>query len=380
LYLIRCHDASEYINPTKSTSMAMIIKSIFCHQVLFVSQLHADLAACFSDAPGFFAMSFLVGLVLDFFVCAIVVMHLFVSVSYHSIIAVFIKMVHLMCFMEQTVSLKISMVIPAYNEEATLEGCLAAIFAQEHPFDEVIVVDNNSTDNTVEIAKKFNVTLIHEPRQGVVYARDTGFDAATGDIIGRIDADTLIEPNWTKQLLETFSDEEITAVTGPVYYHDMPARATGQKADTFIRSSIDKISNKSKFLFGSNMAIRRSAWSVMRDVVCREKAYHEDLDLAIHLVDYDYSIFFDKKLIAGVSSRRIESSPADFRKYMKMYSTTYKSHGIREASVTIPIIVYWSVYPSMKLLRGAYSPETGRISLEKLLLKASEARSNPMGD
>jgi glycosyltransferase involved in cell wall biosynthesis len=279
--------------------------------------------------------------------------------------------------MEQTHNLKLTMVIPAYNEAATIEGCLQAIFAQEHPFDEVILVDNNSSDNTVELAKKFDVTVVTEERQGVVYARDAGFDAATGDIIGRIDADTLLEPNWTIELLRVFQDENVTAVTGPVYYHDMPGRITGQKADTFIRASLDKLSVKAKFLFGSNMAIRKSAWSVMRDVVCHEKAFHEDLDLAIHLVDYEYQILLDKKLVAGVSSRRVESSPADFRKYMKMFTDTYKQHGIREASVTIPIIIYWSVYPSMKLLRGAYNPETGRISLEKLLLGKTDLRKNP---
>lgn len=282
--------------------------------------------------------------------------------------------------MEQKQDLKITMVIPAYNEAATIEGCLTAIFAQQHQFDEVILVDNNSTDNTVELAKKFNVKVIQEDRQGVVYARDAGFDAAAGDIIGRIDADTLLEPNWTLELLRVFENEEITAVTGPVYYHDMPGRVTGQKADTFIRFSLDKLSVKAKFLFGSNMAIRKSAWNVMREVVCHEKAYHEDLDLAIHLVDYEYQIILDKKLIAGVSSRRVESSPADFRKYMKMFSDTYKEHGIREASVTIPILIYWSVYPSMKLLRNAYNPETGRISLEKLLLGKTDLRKNPMED
>ena len=275
---------------------------------------------------------------------------------------------------------RISIVIPAYNEANTITSCLEAIFAQEHPFDEVIVVDNNSTDDTVALAAKFKVRIVNEPRQGVVYARDAGFDASDCDIIGRIDADTLLEANWTTELLRVFADEDIAAVTGPVYYHDMPSRSTGQRVDTFIRSSLDKLSTKAKFLFGSNMAIRKSAWSVMRDVVCHEKAYHEDLDLGIHLADYDYQILLDKKLVAGVSSRRVESSPADFKRYMKMFSTTYKEHDIREASVTVPIIIYWSLYPSMKLLRGAYNAETGRISLEKLLLGGSVARKNPMDE
>lgn len=276
--------------------------------------------------------------------------------------------------------LTIGLVIPAYNEADAIEACLRAALRQSHHFDQIVVVDNNSSDDTVERAEAFpGVKVITEKRQGVTYARDTGFDTIGTDIIGRIDADSLLDPDWAEEVLRIFAENDVAAATGPVYYHDMPAKPTGQKFDAAIRGAIDKLSTKAKFLFGSNMAIRRDAWRIMRDVVCHEPAYHEDLDLAIHLVDYDYNIYFDKKMIAGVSSRRVESSPAEFREYMKMYSATYRGHGIREASVNIPILVFWSLYPSMKLLRGAYDPETGKISLEKLLLKATNPRSHPNG-
>lgn len=282
--------------------------------------------------------------------------------------------------MSQKKTLSIGLVIPAYNESESIASCLEAALSQTHPFDEIIVVDNNSTDNTVEIVKRFDrVKVITEAKQGVTYSRDTGFDAIGSDIIGRIDADSILDPDWVEEVLRIFEDAEIAAATGPVYYHDMPAKPTGQKFDSAIRGAIDKLSTKSKFLFGSNMAVRREAWRTMRDVVCHEPAYHEDLDLAIHLMDYDYNIYFDKKMIAGVSSRRMESSPKEFRRYMKMYSATYRGHGIREASVNIPIIIFWSVYPGAKLIRNAYDPETGKVSLEKLLLKSSGARTNPNG-
>lgn len=282
--------------------------------------------------------------------------------------------------MNSAKSLTIGLVIPAYNESETIAACLEAALNQNHPFDEIIVVDNNSTDDTVAVVKQYEgVTVISEKQQGVTYSRDKGFDTIATDIIGRIDADSLLDPDWTERVLEVFADNEIAAATGPVYYHDMPAKPTGQKFDAVIRGAIDKLSTKSKFLFGSNMAIRREAWRIMRDVVCHDTAYHEDLDLAIHLTDYNYNIYFEKRMIAGVSSRRMESSPSEFRRYMKMYSATYYGHGIREASVTIPIIIFWSLYPSMKLLRGAYDSETGKISLEKLFTKSSSARTNPNG-
>src|ERR1700740_396587 len=101
--------------------------------------------------------------------------------------------------------MKISVIIPVYNEATTLDACLTAIARlRPQPF-EVIVVDNNSTDNSAAIARSYPfVTVISETRQGVVHARSRGFDAASGDIIGRIDADTLVDPDWTKQIESVF--------------------------------------------------------------------------------------------------------------------------------------------------------------------------------
>ncbi|HET6924501.1 MAG TPA: glycosyltransferase family A protein, partial [Candidatus Saccharimonadales bacterium] len=94
---------------------------------------------------------------------------------------------------EMSVSVKaltISLVIPVYNEEDHLDACLRSVMAQRIPFDEIVVVDNNSTDKTLWIARTFpNVRIVRETRQGVVHARSTGFDHARGDIIARIDAD-----------------------------------------------------------------------------------------------------------------------------------------------------------------------------------------------
>ncbi|HEX7964030.1 MAG TPA: glycosyltransferase family A protein, partial [Candidatus Saccharimonadales bacterium] len=91
----------------------------------------------------------------------------------------------------------VSIVIPAYNEERHLAACLEAIRAQSEPPLEVVVVDNNSTDRTAEIARRYPfVRVVHEERQGIVFARGAGFDAARGDIIARIDADIVLPAGW----------------------------------------------------------------------------------------------------------------------------------------------------------------------------------------
>ena len=63
---------------------------------------------------------------------------------------------------------------------------------QQVPADEVVVVDNNSTDRSMDIARQYNMRIVQEPKQGMIYARNRGFDEANGDVIIRIDGDTVL--------------------------------------------------------------------------------------------------------------------------------------------------------------------------------------------
>src|SRR5579885_2998873 len=112
-------------------------------------------------------------------------------------------------------ALTLSIVIPVYNEEHHIKACLDAIATQTVKPDEVIVVDNNCTDNTVKIAKTYSfVKVVPEPVQGRTAARNCGFNTATCDIIGRIDADSILLPNWVERVLVDFSDPTVSGVTG----------------------------------------------------------------------------------------------------------------------------------------------------------------------
>jgi glycosyltransferase involved in cell wall biosynthesis len=113
--------------------------------------------------------------------------------------------------------MKLSFVIPAYNEEALLGPCLHSIMAQlaqERVDAEIIVVNNASTDRTRAVAAAFpGVRLIDEPRRGLVRARQAGFVAATGELIANLDADTRLTPGWLAQVSTRFRrDPALTPV------------------------------------------------------------------------------------------------------------------------------------------------------------------------
>jgi 1,2-diacylglycerol 3-alpha-glucosyltransferase len=111
----------------------------------------------------------------------------------------------------------ISVVIPAYNEEMYIENCLNSIKKQDYKgMMEIIVVDNNSTDKTVEIAKKFGAKIIVEKKQGYVFALKRGMDEAKGEVIAVTDADTQVSLDWMSTIRRIFSKPRVVAVTGTI--------------------------------------------------------------------------------------------------------------------------------------------------------------------
>lgn len=256
----------------------------------------------------------------------------------------------------------VSIVIPAYNEEDTIRRCLMACIDQSSPAHEIIVVDNKSTDGTraaVEAMQaafpEAHIRLIDQnDAQGITPTRNAGFNAATGDIIGRIDSDSAIAPDWVAQVQAAFADGSIDAASGSVDYYDMPLRAFSHRADDTYRTMQAKLAGDYVFLFGSNMALRRSAWLAVRDTVCedRDDLMHEDLDLAIHLALAGKKIAYVSAMEAGMSARRLDSSPRDYLFYVERFQRTYAAHGIHDIRLLAPMVVLLGVYPALHAERA----------------------------
>ena len=109
--------------------------------------------------------------------------------------------------------MRVSVVIPALNEEAAIEECLRAVRAQTLPV-ELIVVDNGSEDRTPEIASEYCDKVLVMPGASLATLRDTGAKASCGDIIVTTDADCVPPPHWLERLVEPFQDPRVVAVGG----------------------------------------------------------------------------------------------------------------------------------------------------------------------
>lgn len=274
-------------------------------------------------------------------------------------------------------ALTLSIVIPVFNEEAYLKACLESIAAQVLSPDEVVVVDNNSTDKTAKIAASYKfVKLLKESKQGVAFARDRGLNAAGGDIIARIDGDSILPKDWTLEVLKAFSDAQVAAASGPVHYYDMPM----PRGNYFINHSMCLYALVAApacpFLFGTNMAIRRQAWAKIRRQLCAKNNIHEDIDLAIHLSNAGYKIAYDKSLLAGASGRRYNDRPRQFAAYIAMFRRAYKHHHLFNKTL-YPAIFLWCLgyiifHPTRKLWHNLYLARATNYPL------SAQRRKNPM--
>ena len=210
--------------------------------------------------------------------------------------------------------MKVSVVIPAYNEEVFIGRCLGAMVGQSVEADEIIVVDNNSKDKTVEIAKRFDhVKVVKEKVQGMIPARNRGFDEAKYNIMARCDADVIVPNDWIERIKKNFGKKDIDALSGPVAYTDSPLINSSPIPSHVYLESLRLLSKGNRYLVGPNMIITKSIWKRVREFVNPDDTIvHEDLDLSLKIINDGGKIGYDAKLIVSSSARRIVGKPKSF--------------------------------------------------------------------
>jgi peptidoglycan/xylan/chitin deacetylase (PgdA/CDA1 family)/glycosyltransferase involved in cell wall biosynthesis len=220
-------------------------------------------------------------------------------------------------------NIEISIVVPAYNEEHLLSLCLESLKNQDFKGRyEIIVVDNNSTDNTKYIVEKYNAKYLLEKRKGVAFARDRGFREARGKIIASTDADTIVPINWFTKIISDFNrDSDIVAITGPIdFFGQTKKRLMILNIFAPITRVIGKIASRNCSLRGANLAIKKDIFERIGGFDSR-LVVGEDVDLGIHAREFG-KIFEDKYLRVKTSARKFEfesASAKGFKGLLKTY-------------------------------------------------------------
>jgi glycosyltransferase involved in cell wall biosynthesis len=211
--------------------------------------------------------------------------------------------------------MKLSVVIPAYNEEDYIGIPLNSLSQQDYKDFEIIVCLNNCTDNTEKIvegiAKKNNLNLkiVKERKKGVSHARYTGFNHARGEIIASVDSDTYYPKDWTQKIISSFSQENIACLYGSVEIKS-DSRLMRWSA-RYLFSAFLRISHffHNYNLNGMNFAVLKKDFKEIGGFNTKWQSA-EDVYIGIKLKELKKSVKYDPKLIVFTHDRRFQEKKA----------------------------------------------------------------------
>lgn len=186
-----------------------------------------------------------------------------------------------------------SIIIPNYNSESTISSCLNSIFSQNQKKLEVIVVDDNSTDKSLEIIRKFRTKIIrNKENSGPAYSRNVGAKEAKGDILIFMDSDVIMPKNFFESI-----DKNIKRASAIVFMPQIPSNKSLATIHYLTRINYNYL-NMDKFIdtvYGSLFVIKKK---IFRKIGMFDEFYKtpslEDTDLGNRLYNRGYKILLLK--------------------------------------------------------------------------------------
>jgi O-antigen biosynthesis protein len=200
---------------------------------------------------------------------------------------------------------RVSVVVCSCNGASTLRDCLDGLLGLDYPDYEGIIVNDGSTDATAAIAADYPFLLINTSNRGLSCARNTGLDAATGEIVAYIDDDARPDLHWLQYLVSTFMEGGWAAVGGPnltppddAAVADCVANAPGGPIHVLLSD------REAEHIPGCNMAFRRSALREVGGFDSRFRNAGDDVDICWRLQERNLKVGFSPAAVVWHHRRR----------------------------------------------------------------------------
>ena len=227
---------------------------------------------------------------------------------------------------------RVSVVVCSYNADRTMEACLVSLEHLNYPDYEVIVVNDGSTDHTLEIAERFPYArIITQPNKGLSVARNVGAEAATGEIVAYTDSDCVADPDWLTYLVSTMERKQLVACGGPNFPPPedslVPsAVAVSPGGPTHVLLTDET----AEHIAGCNMAFRRDALLALGGFDPVYRAAGDDVDMCWRFQDAGHTIGFSPAATVWHFRRNtVGAYLGQQRGYGKAEALVYAKHPVR---------------------------------------------------
>jgi glycosyltransferase involved in cell wall biosynthesis len=207
----------------------------------------------------------------------------------------------------------ISVVVPAFNAGPTLPKCLSSLRGQTTPPDEIVVVDDGSTDGTVDVARSFGVGVVRQDHQGPAVARNNGAAHITGDILLYTDADCEPASDWVEQMVRPLGDPGVAGVKGA--YRTRQREVVARLAQCEFEERYDRLARfpTIDFVDTYSAAFRLDAFRAAGGFdAAFPEANNEDVDLSYRLARAGHTLVFNRQAVV------YHQHKADWQSYFRL--------------------------------------------------------------
>lgn len=217
---------------------------------------------------------------------------------------------------------KVSLYIPCFNASNTIEKTLNGVLQQTYPIDEIIIVDDGSSDNTIEITSKYNVRIIrHKENKGLASARNTGVLNSKNEYIASLDSDCIPDTDWLEKLMEDLSRDTVAGTGGRLVEVNVNTIADQWRAAHLAQNWGNKTVINPRYLYGNNILFKKNTLTEVGLYNPKYKTNSEDYDISRRLIDKGYTLIYNPK--ARVKHIRTDTISSAMNTYCKYYYFGY---------------------------------------------------------
>jgi glycosyltransferase involved in cell wall biosynthesis len=238
------------------------------------------------------------------------------------------------------VALTYSVIVCAHNESRYLTACLRSLLAQTRAADEILVIDNASTDGTRVVAEGLGVRVIDEPRKGLVIARETARRHARGDVLVYLDADCRAPARWLERIARRFDrDPALAALSGPYRFYDWDlwGRLLVRGYDFTLAPAtqllVKHVLRRGTIFYGGNCSMHRSALERIGGFDTSIEFHGEDTNVGRRLfavgkvvLAYDCYLYTSARRYVAMGRGRV------FRLYVRNFLSEVLHHRPKDTS------------------------------------------------